>query len=150
MIRAQAVVWLAYLLCHASGQPWADDQSVFLDGNGLFQPHNEHLIVLSRALGCMTHNITALVVVGNCMLFATIAVLARSGLDARLVALLFLNPMHHENMLWATAAVQNYGVLLFGCAAICYDSLVLGVAAALTSANGVAALLIVLWRRVRA
>lgn len=133
-----AILYLAKTYQLSSYAPYLDDYEALLNFlisiktessfagkmGALFQQHNEHRIIIPRLIVWLQYIITGelnlrlTLFVGNIFLVAIVFVLIRYlfsksywGIKCSVIFLLF-NYVHFENLQWALAALQNYGVVL--------------------------------------
>ena len=165
-------IFLKIVLVRAFNAPIADDFDIFLHALSqmkavsslnsklliVFEPHNEHLLVLSQDFNLVSYkllgsvNFTVLIMLGILALPLTLAILCRlAHLSGRYrylslipISIFVFMPIYGDAMLWATAAIQNLWVFPFALLALYYGtrgkgfllSLVFASLALLTQANG--------------
>jgi len=178
IILLPMVVYGLLVVHYTVNIPYLDDYDVFLSylntsraerPDLLFTQHNEHRIVFTRliaeAMYCLLGYIdfSYLIYLGNAALFFIFLILIylfkKTGVPASVflpVPFFLFSVFSWENMTWATAALQNYYVLLFALLALVFfarqrlasfcAAILFGLAAAFTSGAGLLVFIVMaLW-----
>jgi hypothetical protein len=136
LVLALIVVFFACVILFAPGAPFGDDKDIAHSVEqamaatnpwpDLWAQHNEHRLVTTKLAFWAQRAITGapdytlLAFMGNLCLLAVFAIFARRALNARAAVgatLVFVTAMTFsyssaDSMLWAMAAISNYGVIM--------------------------------------
>lgn len=126
------IIYFAIVAWYAQNIPINDDFNSILDSvlriketsTGYFAQHNEHRIVILRAIATGYYSLFGeinfywLTLIGNLFIVGIgwIFYKAASLKDARFLLLIYavlFSYGYFESMIWATAAISNYGVIFF-------------------------------------